>query len=124
MSEQYNSNSIEVLNGLDPVRHRPGMYTETNRPNHLAQEVIDNRVDEALAGYADTIQVILYEDQSVEVIDNESLKTKSQKIDFVKGVMQAVLEKTGAIPAKERVEPTLNEPVQEKKRDKSKTVER
>ena len=70
MSEQYNSNSIEVLNGLDPVRHRPGMYTETNRPNHLAQEVIDNSVDEALAGYADTIQVILYEDQSVEVIDN------------------------------------------------------
>jgi len=70
MSQQYNSNSIEVLNGLDPVRHRPGMYTETNRPNHLAQEVIDNSVDEALAGYANTIQVILYEDQSIEVIDN------------------------------------------------------
>ena len=70
MSEQYNSDSIEVLNGLDPVRHRPGMYTETSRPNHLAQEVIDNSVDEALAGYATAIQVILHEDQSIEVIDD------------------------------------------------------
>jgi topoisomerase-4 subunit B len=70
MSEQYNSDSIEVLNGLDPVRHRPGMYTETSRPNHLAQEVIDNSVDEALAGYADAIQVVLHEDQSIEVVDN------------------------------------------------------
>ena len=70
MSEQYNSDSIEVLNGLDPVRHRPGMYTETSRPNHLAQEVIDNSVDEALAGYASAIQVILHEDQSIEVIDD------------------------------------------------------
>jgi len=70
MSEQYNSDSIEVLNGLDPVRHRPGMYTETNRPNHLGQEVIDNSVDEALAGHATSIQVILHEDQSLEVIDD------------------------------------------------------
>jgi len=70
MSEQYNSDSIEVLNGLDPVRHRPGMYTDTTRPNHLAQEVIDNSVDEALAGHADVIHVVLYEDQSIEVTDN------------------------------------------------------
>ncbi|WP_094751437.1 DNA topoisomerase IV subunit B [Psychromonas sp. CD1] len=70
MSEQYNSDSIEVLNGLDPVRHRPGMYTETNRPNHLAQEVIDNSVDEALAGHATSIHVTLYEDQSIEVTDD------------------------------------------------------
>ena len=70
MSEQYNSDSIEVLNGLDPVRHRPGMYTETNRPNHLAQEVIDNSVDEALAGHATSIQVVLHADQSLEVIDD------------------------------------------------------
>ncbi|KPU83384.1 DNA topoisomerase IV subunit B [Psychromonas sp. PRT-SC03] len=70
MSEQYNSDSIEVLNGLDPVRHRPGMYTETNRPNHLAQEVIDNSVDEALAGHATSIHVVLYEDQSIEVTDD------------------------------------------------------
>ncbi|WP_354623308.1 DNA topoisomerase IV subunit B [Psychromonas sp. MME2] len=70
MSNQYNSDSIEVLNGLDPVRHRPGMYTETSRPNHLGQEVIDNSVDEALAGHATSIQVILHEDQSLEVIDD------------------------------------------------------
>ena len=70
MSGQYNSDSIEVLNGLDPVRHRPGMYTETSRPNHLAQEVIDNSVDEALAGHATAIQVILHENQSLEVIDD------------------------------------------------------
>lgn len=50
MSNQYNSDAIEVLNGLDPVKRRPGMYTDTTRPNHLGQEVIDNSVDEALLG--------------------------------------------------------------------------
>ena len=70
MNDQYNSDSIEVLNGLDPVRHRPGMYTETTRPNHLGQEVIDNSVDEALAGHATSIQVILHEGQSLEIIDD------------------------------------------------------
>ncbi|WP_394174997.1 DNA topoisomerase IV subunit B [Thalassotalea litorea] len=70
MTEQYNSESIEVLSGLDPVRRRPGMYTDTIRPNHLGQEVIDNSVDEALAGHASNIQVILHEDQSLEVIDD------------------------------------------------------
>jgi len=70
MSEQYNSESIEVLSGLDPVRRRPGMYTDTNRPNHLGQEVIDNSVDEALAGHAQNITVILDKDQSLEVIDD------------------------------------------------------
>ncbi|XQW84179.1 DNA topoisomerase IV subunit B [Thalassotalea piscium] len=70
MSEQYNSESIEVLSGLDPVRHRPGMYTDTSRPNHLGQEVIDNSVDEALAGHAQNITVILDKDQSLEVIDD------------------------------------------------------
>ena len=54
---QYNADQIEVLSGLDPVRKRPGMYTETTRPNHLAQEVIDNSVDEALAGHAKSIAV-------------------------------------------------------------------
>ncbi|QJC32473.1 DNA topoisomerase IV subunit B [Enterobacteriaceae endosymbiont of Donacia dentata] len=67
---QYNADSIEVLEGLDPVRRRPGMYTDLTRPNHLAQEVIDNSVDEALAGYAKTILVTLYNDQSLEVIDD------------------------------------------------------
>ena len=66
----YNADAIEVLSGLDPVRKRPGMYTDTSRPNHLAQEVIDNSVDEALAGHAKSIQVILHEDHSLEVIDD------------------------------------------------------
>ncbi|MDT1067617.1 DNA topoisomerase IV subunit B [Providencia stuartii] len=66
----YNAEAIEVLSGLEPVRRRPGMYTDTSRPNHLAQEVIDNSVDEALAGHAGHIEVILYPDQSLEVIDD------------------------------------------------------
>ncbi|WP_278618389.1 DNA topoisomerase IV subunit B [Ectopseudomonas oleovorans] len=66
----YNADAIEVLSGLDPVRKRPGMYTDTTRPNHLAQEVIDNSVDEALAGHAKSIQVILHEDNSLEVLDD------------------------------------------------------
>ncbi|KZZ22187.1 DNA topoisomerase IV subunit B, partial [Oleiphilus sp. HI0081] len=68
--KQYNADSIEVLSGLDPVKKRPGMYTETTRPNHLAQEVIDNSVDEALAGHASKIDVVLYEDGSLSVADN------------------------------------------------------
>ncbi|MGL5527381.1 MAG: DNA topoisomerase IV subunit B [Plesiomonas shigelloides] len=66
----YNADAIEVLSGLEPVRRRPGMYTDTTRPNHLGQEVIDNSVDEALAGHATCIDVILHADQSLEVIDN------------------------------------------------------
>ncbi|WP_413521094.1 DNA topoisomerase IV subunit B [Psychrobacter glacincola] len=69
MSE-YNAQSLEVLEGLEPVRRRPGMYTDTTRPNHLAQEVIDNSVDEALAGYAKTIKVQLYSDGSLSVEDD------------------------------------------------------
>ena len=70
MSGKYDASSIEVLSGLDPVRKRPGMYTDTLRPNHLAQEVIDNSVDEALAGHASDIRVTLYKDGSLEVIDD------------------------------------------------------
>lgn len=66
----YSAKSIEVLSGLDPVRRRPGMYTDTTRPNHLAHEVIDNSVDEAIAGHANQIDVTLYKDGSLEVIDN------------------------------------------------------
>lgn len=66
----YDAAAIEVLTGLDPVRKRPGMYTDTTRPNHLAQEVIDNSVDEALAGFADQITVTLHPDQSLSVKDN------------------------------------------------------
>jgi topoisomerase-4 subunit B len=70
MTETYNAEAIEVLNGLEPVQRRPGMYTDTTRPNHLAQEVIDNSVDEVLAGFASHIVVTLHEDGSVEVEDN------------------------------------------------------
>jgi len=66
----YSAEDIEVLTGLDPVRKRPGMYTDTTRPNHLAQEVIDNSVDEALAGFAKKIEVILHKDQSITVTDD------------------------------------------------------
>ncbi|WP_231871664.1 ATP-binding protein, partial [Oleiphilus sp. HI0079] len=69
-NKQYTADSIEVLSGLDPVKKRPGMYTETTRPNHLAQEVIDNSVDEALAGHATKIEVVLHEDGSLSVSDN------------------------------------------------------
>jgi len=58
-SNNYNAADLEVLRGLEPVKRRPGMYTDTTRPNHLAQEVIDNAVDEAIAGFADRIEVTL-----------------------------------------------------------------
>lgn len=70
MSHAYDASAIEVLSGLDPVRRRPGMYTDTTRPNHLVQEVVDNSVDEALAGYATRIEVRLFEDGSIEVRDD------------------------------------------------------
>lgn len=66
----YTAEAIEVLNGLEPVQKRPGMYTDTSCPNHLAQEAIDNSVDEAIAGFATNIVITLYEDNSVEVSDN------------------------------------------------------
>ena len=66
----YNAAAIEVLSGLDPVRKRPGMYTDTTRPNHLAQEVVDNSVDEALAGHAQLIEVNVFKDGSLEVKDD------------------------------------------------------
>lgn len=70
MSKSYRAADIEVLSGLDPVRRRPGMYTDTARPNHLAHEVIDNSVDEAVAGHAKKIHVTLYRDGSLEVADD------------------------------------------------------
>ena len=70
MTNQYTADAIEVLNGLDPVKRRPGMYTDTTRPNHLGQEVIDNSVDEALAGHATKIEITLHKDNSLEVIDD------------------------------------------------------
>jgi len=70
MSSSYNASDIEVLSGLEPVRRRPGMYTHTSRPNHLAHEVIDNSVDEALGGHCKQIDVTLFKDGSLEVIDD------------------------------------------------------
>ena len=70
MKQAYDAATIEVLTGLEPVRKRPGMYTDTTRPNHLAQEVIDNSVDEAVAGYAKHINVMLYKDGTLEVEDD------------------------------------------------------
>jgi len=70
MNKAYDASAIEVLTGLEPVRKRPGMYTDTTRPNHLAQEVIDNSVDEVIAGHARSIAVTLYKDGSMEVKDD------------------------------------------------------
>ncbi len=70
MSKEYSASDIEVLSGLEPVRRRPGMYTDTTRPNHLAHEVVDNSVDEAIAGFCKRIDVKLYRDGSLEVADD------------------------------------------------------
>ena len=70
MAKAYSAESIQVLSGLEPVRRRPGMYTDTSRPNHLVQEVVDNSVDEVLAGHAREIEVTLFADGSIEVIDD------------------------------------------------------
>ena len=70
MAKRYDAADIEVLSGLEPVRRRPGMYTDTTRPNHLAHEVVDNSVDEALSGHCKKIEVTLYKDGSLEVVDD------------------------------------------------------
>lgn len=87
MSSAYDSSAIEVLTGLEPVRRRPGMYTQTERPNHLAQEVIDNSVDEAIAGHASSVQVILHKDGSLTVIDDgRGMPVDKHKGEKVSGV--------------------------------------
>src|SRR5512134_2137356 len=70
MTQTYTAQDIEVLSGLEPVRRRPGMYTDTSRPNHLAHEVVDNSVDEALAGHCSRISLTVYKDGWIEVIDD------------------------------------------------------
>ena len=70
MVKQYNADSIQVLSGLDPVKKRPGMFTDTSCPNHLILEVVDNSVDEALAGHASEINVEIHKDGSISVSDN------------------------------------------------------
>ena len=66
----YDSKAIEVLSGLDPVRKRPGMYTDTSCPNHLIQEVLDNSVDEAIAGHCSNIKVKIHKDGKIQVADD------------------------------------------------------
>ncbi|MDA3979633.1 DNA topoisomerase IV subunit B [Gallibacterium sp. AGMB14963] len=94
--EIYNANDITVLKDLEPVQLRPGMYTDTTRPNHLGQEVIDNSVDEALAGYATKIEVVLYPDQSLEVIDNgRGMPVDIHPVEKISGV-ELILSKLHA----------------------------
>jgi topoisomerase IV subunit B len=87
MTVAYDSSAIEVLTGLEPVRKRPGMYTSTDRPDHLAQEVIDNAVDEAVAGHCDEITVTLHEDGSLSVADNgRGMPVDLHQVEKVSGV--------------------------------------
>ena len=87
MKNSYNADAIEVLTGLDPVRRRPGMYTDVTRPNHLVQEVIDNSVDEALAGFARSLMLTLHEDGSVEVSDDgRGMPVDTHRDEQVSGV--------------------------------------
>ena len=87
MAQSYNAADIEVLSGLDPVRRRPGMYTDTSRPNHLAHEVVDNSVDEALTGYAKKIQVTAFKDGSLEVVDDgRGMPVDIHPIEKISGV--------------------------------------
>jgi topoisomerase-4 subunit B len=95
-NSSYDAQSIEVLSGLDPVRKRPGMYTETDRPNHLVQEVVDNSVDEAIAGFANHIEVTLHEDGSVSTRDNgRGMPVDIHKEEGVSGV-EVILTKLHA----------------------------
>ena len=87
MSSAYDASSIEVLTGLEPVRKRPGMYTQTERPNHLVQEVVDNSVDEAIAGFCSEIRIVLLRDGSVSVADNgRGMPVDKHKREGVSGV--------------------------------------
>jgi topoisomerase IV subunit B len=96
MSTVYDSSAIEVLTGLEPVRRRPGMYTQTERPNHLAQEVVDNSVDEAIAGFAKRIDVVLHEDGSLSVTDDgRGMPVDKHKGEKISGV-EVILTKLHA----------------------------
>jgi len=96
MAKTYDAKDIEVLSGLEPVRRRPGMYTDTSRPNHLAHEVIDNSVDEALAGHCKKIEVTVYKDGSLEVADDgRGMPVDKQQREKLPGV-EVILTKLHA----------------------------
>ncbi len=101
MTTNYSAQEITVLKDLEPVQIRPGMYTDTTRPNHLAQEVIDNSVDEALAGFATKVEVILHADQSLEVIDNgRGMPVDIHPTEGVSGVEVILLNFTLAVSSR------------------------
>lgn len=87
MSERYDASDIEILSGLEPVRKRPGMYTDTSRPNHLIQELVDNSVDEALNGHCSQIEIALHKDDSISVSDNgRGMPTDLHPTEKISGV--------------------------------------
>jgi topoisomerase-4 subunit B len=87
MAQSYTASDIEVLSGLDPVRRRPGMYTDTTRPNHLAHEIVDNSVDEALSGHAKRVDVTLFKDGSLQVADDgRGMPVDIHPIEKVSGI--------------------------------------
>ena len=93
----YDGSAIEVLTGLEPVRRRPGMYTATERPNHLAQEAIDNAVDEAIAGHASALTVTLHADGSLSVADDgRGIARDRSKSGFGMTSMQERADRIGA----------------------------
>ena len=87
MAKNYVASDIEILSGLDPVKRRPGMYTDTSKPNHLIQELIDNSVDEALSGFCDEIFIVVHEDGSYSVKDNgRGMPTDDHPTENISGV--------------------------------------
>mgnify|MGYP001333049756 CR=1 FL=1 len=86
-TQEYNASSLKVLKGLDPVKVRPGMYTMTENPNHIIQEIIDNGVDEAMAGHANEIKVTIHEDNYISVWDNgRGMPIDKHKEEKISGV--------------------------------------
>ena len=105
MPSAYDSASIEVLTGLEPVRRRPGMYTFTDRPDHLAQEVIDNAADEAIAGYCSQIDVTLHADGSLAVADDgRGMEQRPERAAQLGFGLTSMRERAGAIGGEFKIE--------------------
>ena len=102
--KNYSAASLQVLSGLEPVRRRPGMYTDTTRPNHLVQEVVDNSVDEAIAGFCREIEVTLRKDGSVEVIDDVYLMRRKCTTLYMNAMPEPIMMYRMAWPVRCPVE--------------------